>query len=147
MNYNVSFSEVIFPRVNEEISKVASESYAEDGSSLYDGIIPYSNDKPELKRLMGEAVNNIIRRLYDIITITPSNTEGVDTKLQFNVPDLDTSIEGAIAEELTDYISLFICTVWFQKKLKSRVEEYSARTTASLEKVAAMLKTRKAPTR
>ena len=67
--------------IKEETSRVASRSYAEDGSSLYDAIVIKSRDKDLIDRKITEAattVRSATERFLDL-----SHTEA-DGKLEFN---------------------------------------------------------------
>lgn len=66
--------------IEEETSRVASRSYAEDGSSLYDAIVIKSRDKDLIDRKITEAattVRSATERFLDL-----SHTEA-DGKLEF----------------------------------------------------------------
>lgn len=139
-------SSSIYPLIDEEISRVAAMEYSDNGDALYDAIVLHSNDKDEIKRLQGDAINTLVKRNYDIITIVPNNAQGLPG-LQFNVPDLDASTEGIIRDEITRYIVLNVCAAWFQARAKGKVEEFANRGQVALDKASVMLHTRKAPTR
>lgn len=136
----------LYDLIDEEISRVAAIEYAEDGTPLFDAIVLHSGDRNEIKRLQDDAINTIVKRNYDIITIVPRNHDRLQG-LQFNVPDLDTSTEEIIREELTRFVTLNACAAWFQSRAKNKVEEYANRGQVALDKATSMLHTRKAPTR
>lgn len=145
MTYLINSTE-LYDKIDEEISRVAAAAYSENGDSLYDSIVLHSNDKGEIERLQGDAVNSLVKRNYDIITIVPRNAQGLPG-LQFNVPDIDTSTEEIIREEIGRYIVLNVCAAWFQARAKDKVEEFAARGQVALDKASVMLHTRKAPSR
>lgn len=145
MIYLINFA-AIYDLVDEEISRVAANEFADDGTPLFDSIVLHSRDRSTIKRLHDDAINTIVKRNYDVITILPSNRDGLPG-LQFNVPDLDTSTEGMIGEELTRFVTLNVCAAWFQSRAKVKVEEYANRGQVALDKASAMLHTRKTPTR
>ena len=136
----------LYDKIDEEISRVAANEYTDGGDPMYDHIVLHSNDRGEISRLQGDAVNTLVKRNYDIITIVPNNSQGLPG-LQFNVPDLDTTTEDIIRDEITRYIVLNTCAAWFQARAKDKVEEYTNRGQVALDKAVAMLHTRKAPTR
>lgn len=136
----------IYDLIDEQISRVAAAEYSEDGTSLYDAIVLHSNDRNEIRRLQDDAINTVVKRNYDVVTIIPRNQDGLPG-LQFNVPDIDSSTEGIIRQELTSFIVLNVCAAWFQSRIKTKVEEFAARGQVALDKASTMLHTRKAPTR
>ena len=136
----------IYNLVDEEISRVAATEYSEDGTPLFDAIVLHSGDRNEIRRLQDDAINTIVKRNYDVITIVPRNQEGMPG-LQFNVPDIDSSTEGIIREELTRFVVLNVCAAWFQARAKTKVEEFANRDQVALDKASTMLHTRKAPRR
>ena len=145
MLYYIDYT-AIFPSIDEEISRVAASEYSDAGESLYDAITLHSNDAEEIRRLEDDAVNTLVKRNYDIVTIVPNNNLGIPA-LQFNVPDLDTSTECIIRDEIRRFIVLNVCAAWFQARARGKVEEFALRGQAALDKASTMLHTRKAPTR
>lgn len=145
MTYLISSAD-IYDLVDEEVSRVAANAYSDTGASLYDNVVLHSKDRGEVKRLQDDAINTIVKRNYDVITIVPRNEDGLPG-LQFNVPDIDESTEDIIQEELTRFVVLNVCAAWFQSRAKDKVEEFANRGQAALDKASSMIHTRKAPTR
>lgn len=145
MIYTIN-SATIYNLANEEISRAAAAAYSEDGVSLYDSVVLHSNDADEVARLQGDAVNTIVKRTWDVVTILTSDSSG-NPRLQFDVPDMDSSLEAAVTAELTRFIVLNIAAAWFQSRAKDRVEEFANRAQVALDKVSHYLHTRKTPTR
>lgn len=136
----------IYSLIDEEISRVAAAEYSEDGTPLYDAVVLHSGDRNEIRRLQDDAINTIVKRNYDVVTIVPRNSDGLNG-LQFNVPDIDNSTEYIIREELTRFVVLNVCAAWFQSRAKAKVEEFANRGQVALDKASSMLHTRKAPRR
>lgn len=136
----------LYDLIYEEISRVAKDEFSEDGTSLYEAIVLHSADRDDINRLQDDAVNTLVKRMYDIVTILPRNAAGLPG-LQFNVPDLDTSTEDIISEEISRFIVLNTVSAWFQRKLNAKAPEFAARSQVALDKAAQMLHTRKAPQR
>lgn len=141
--------ERLFPLIEEEVSRVADETYADDGSSLYDAIIITSNDLNTIHRLEDDAVNTLIRRVQDICTYT-AEREGIDeegedvilpAEMEFDVPDFDEHLEEVTDAEITRYIVLNTCAAWFQSRCTSKVEEYTLRGQVAMDKAVEYLKT------
>ena len=145
MNYAINRSN-LFPLIDEEVSRVASETYADDGTPLYDNIIITANDKDTITRLEDDAINALVKRTYDICTLLPE-TETDNAELVFYVPGFDTSMEDATSREITRYIVLNTCAAWFQSRCTGRVEEYTARGQVAQDKAVTLLKSIKAPSR
>lgn len=145
MDYTI-INTAIYDLVDEEISRVADDAYAEDGTPLYDGIVLHSKDKAEIKRLQADAINTIVRSLYDLVPIKPSDKDG-NPVLSFYVPDIDTSTEPIIAEELNRFVVLSICYLWLRAHAADKAEDYATRANDAISKASALLHTRKRPTR
>lgn len=133
----------LYPLIDEEISRVAASSYGDDSSPLYDSIVLHSNDRDEIVRLVGDASNAIVKRNYDILTVLP----GENPVFSFCTPDIPEGYEDIADDELTRFIVLNVCAAWFQARAKDKVEEFSLRGQAALDKASAILHTRKAPQR
>lgn len=145
MEYTI-INTAIYDLVDEEISRIANNAYAEDGTPLYDGIVLHSKDKSEIERLQADAINTIVRSLYDLVTIKPSDQEG-NPVLSFYVPDIDTSTEPIIAEELNNFIVMSVCYRWLRAHAADKADDYATRANDAISKASALLHTRKAPTR
>lgn len=130
--------------IDEEVSKVADEAYAENGASLYDSVILTEKDAALVDRLLGEAVRSLVTRTYDICKYVSDDTYG-NTRLLFYVPDFDETMEDAVKDGINVFLALSVCTELFQSRRAQAVPEYSARAQASLEKAVTLLKSRKSP--
>lgn len=145
MTYLINSTE-LYDKIDEEISRVAVREYTDDDTPMYDAVVLHSNDAGEIRRLQGDAVNTLVKRNYDIVTIVPNNPQGLPG-LSFNVPDLETSTEDIIREEISRFIVLNVCAAWFQARAKDKVEEFANRSQVALDKASVMLHTRRAPIR
>lgn len=145
MNYVIDRKK-LFPLIDEEVSRIANETYADDGTSLYDNIIILSTDKPKIEQLEGDVINDFIKRTFDICTLLPQ-TETENAELVFNVPGFDVTMEDVVVQEITRYIVLGTCAAWFRSRCTGRVEEYTARAQEAMGKAVTLLKSIKAPSR
>lgn len=135
-------------RIDEEVSNVADEAYSDNGASLYDSIILTEKDSEEVDRFIDTAVSSFVTRAFDICKYyyqTESSSLQTNEKLEFYVPDLDETMEPAIIEEISKYITLFVCTCVFQTRRPSVVPQYTERTQAAMNRAIALLKSRKSP--
>jgi hypothetical protein len=130
--------------IDEEVSRAADEAYGEDGSSLYDSVVLTERDRDTVNRFIDDAVNLLVRRAFDV-TKYATDTVSLLPKLVFYVPDFDESTAGALAKEIDRYIVLYAATSVFQGRRASLVPEYTPRTQAAMDKVIALLKSRKHP--
>ncbi len=135
-------------RIDEEVSNVADEAYSDNGASLYDSIILTEKDSEEVDRFIDTAVSSFVTRAFDICKYyyqTESSSLQTNEKLEFYVPDLDETMEPAIIEEISKYITLFVCTCVFQTRRPSVVPQYTERTQAAMNRAITLLKSRKSP--
>ena len=128
--------------VTEEVSRIAGNSFSDDGASLYDSIAIHSRDADTVSRLIRDAVDAIVKRTADICTYVPS-----PEALSFYAPDMDASKEPQVAAELTRAISLSAVAGWLKDCKPDRATEYTERANAALDIAVGILKTRKQPTR
>lgn len=144
MEYTVDI-DAILPMVEKEVSRAASLSFDDEGSSLYDAYKLLARDTDTIKEYIGDAVSTIFVRLFDIAT--RSETEG-KLMMEFNVPDFDASMENEVIKELNRYITLMTCCSWFQEKGAAALSEsYEKRAGRALDKAHTLLKSRKTPKR
>ena len=122
----------------EELSHVADKAYTEQGISLYDGVILTSKDDNLVDRFLEDAVNALAGRAFDICYRT---TDG----LNFDVPDFDETMEGAVFSEITRYLSLYIVASFAAQRSIPDYKEYSERAKAAQDKAIILLKSRKLP--
>lgn len=145
MYYTINNS-TIYDLIDEEISRVAATEYDDGASSLYDAVTLHSGDRNEIARLQGDAVNVIVVRLHDIVTILPDDTDG-NHRLEFFVPDMEPSSEDAARTELDMFIALNVTAAWLQSRAADRAPEFTARGQVSLDKASTILHTRRKPQR
>ena len=130
--------------VDEEVSKVADEAYAENGVSLYDSVILTEKDDNAVGRFIDEAVNGFAARTFDISKFVSTDTLGT-TKLLFYVPDFDDTMAASVESEITHYIVFSVCMDLFKSRRAQAVPEYEARALSSINKAVTLLKSRKSP--
>lgn len=151
--YYIIDKESLYDRIDEEVSRVADEAYADSGDSLYDSIVLTSRDRNLVGRHIDDAVTALVRRAFDIVKYAPeiemdANNEIHPTgrmQLYFYVPDLDETMEGAIKEEISRYIALYAAASIFESRHISVVPQYTERIKASMDRAVTLLKSRKHP--
>lgn len=138
----------LYDRIDEEVSRVADESYTENGQSSYDSIVLTSRDRDLVERHIDDAVTSFVRRAFDICKYSPEMEDDEPTgrmQLFFYVPDLDETMEDTIKEEISRYITLYAAAMVFESRHVASVPQYGERITASLDRAIALLKSRKSP--
>ena len=136
----------LYSLIDQEVSRVANETYADDGTSLYDNIIVTSNDRTAIERLENDAIDSFVKRTFDICTPVYDNGE-TESGLAFDVPGFDAAMGPATEREITRYIVFSTCAGWFRSRCVSRVEEFSALAKEAMDKAVTFLKSIKAPER
>lgn len=135
-------------RIDEEVSHVANEAYADNGQSLYDSIIVTEKDDEVVGRYIDDAINAFVNRTFDICKYfyaTDTNESQPSERLQFYVPDFDETMEDATMEEITKFIVLFACSSLLQTRRPLVVPQFNERMQAALTKAVTLLKSRKSP--
>ena len=138
----------LYDRIDEEVSRVADESYTENGQSSYDSIVLTSRDRDLVERHIDDAVTSFVRRAFDICKYSPEMEGDEPTgrmQLFFYVPDLDETMEDTIKEEISRYITLYVAAMVFESRHVASVPQYGERITASFDRAIALLKSRKSP--
>ena len=136
-SYYVNTNKVL-PLIEREISRVAASAFAEDGSPLYDAIIPYSRDVDVLKELIEDALTAMLTRLSDIATLS-SNL------LEFDIPEERTHDINTIGKAIDRYVVMNVCSAWMIQKYAVKAEEFGARSTDAIEKVERLLREKLPP--
>ena len=137
--------------IEEEVSKVADEAYADGGQALYDSIVVTEKDWPDIDRLMEDALNAFVAREHSISAYSPVTARGGDyysdipiiMRLELFLPDFDTSRWKAAITQLDRYVSLYVCAELFQSRRAEKVPVYTERCKGALESAIALLKTRR----
>ncbi len=132
--------DTLYSQIFEEVSRVANEAYDDTGASLYDAIIPTSQDNATIDRLQDDAIDALLKRTVDICKIDGD-------VLRFDVPDYDEDFAGVTSWEISRFITMNVCAAWFQSRMPSKVEEYTLRGQTAMDKAVTYLKTIKAPSR
>lgn len=150
MYYTINYT-ALWPLIDEEVSRVADNSYTEQGVSQYDLIHLTSRDRDTVQRLIDDAVSKIVAREGDICKYAPQaiingNDTTVVARLLFYVPDMDTSSEGEVTKELTRYIVFYVTASHLGEKRPERAQQYITLAQSALDKAVILLKTRKSPT-
>lgn len=123
--------------VAEEVSRVANAAYSDDGVSLYDSISIKSRDADTVSRMIRDGLDAVVNRTADICTVIPS-----PLALSLYAPDMDSTKENVVKDELDRAISLWAVSAWLKETFPVRFEEYAARSGAALQNAIVMLKTR-----
>lgn len=138
MDYTIDFN-AILPVVEEEVSRVASRSYSDDGSALYDGIKIVSRDEATLKRLLSDVTDVLLARFHDFVAAVSKDPNVVD----FYLPDLPDYYEERIRTVLDRYVSMGIVGRWLQERGGSEFQMYLDRSEASITEAELLMVTRK----
>ena len=118
----------ILPQIEREISRVAASAYSDNGTPLYDAIIPYSRDEVVLKEMIEDALSAMLTRLSDIATMTSGLFE-------FDIPEERTHDITTIGKAIDRFVVMNVCSPWMIQKHPIKAEEFGARSTDALEKV------------
>lgn len=143
MRFNID-KHTVLALVTEEVSRVADESFAENGESLYDSVILTSKDADTIERFFADACHELIRRTFDICE-SFSLTD--DFWINYYIPDFDETNSEVTREELERYLSLQICASLFKSRRALAVPEYSERAAKAMDTAVTLLKSRKTPIR
>lgn len=135
MEYKIEH-DTIMDIVKEEISRVASRSYSEDGSPLYDGLRLVSRDYDTLDRLLGDMFNTLVSRFRNFVAPGTLCTDEV----VFNLPDL--SDNDYITSLLDRFLSMGIVGKWLQEKGNGESAMYLERANAILGEAELLMMTR-----
>lgn len=138
MDWNIDIDN-IYNLVDEEVSRAADSAYSDDGVSLYDNVVLSARDKDTVLRFIGDAVQGIQARLFDVARIISP------TEVHFHLPDFDPSYETSAKAELTRYIVMAVCASLFRQTRAVLVQEYTDRAQLAINNAVVMLKTRKSP--
>lgn len=137
MDYTID-SSTIFPIVEEEVSREASQAYSADGVSLYDGIKMISRDEAKKKRMMSEALAAIKIQCNRFLThgeVTEPDSEPTSIVLTFGVSDR--RLKGKEESILTIFRSMavnFILNKFFASKNQSELAaKYDAMALADVQ--------------
>lgn len=137
MEYQIDRN-ALLARVEEEVSHIADESYADTGQSLYDTIVITEKDRSRALRLLEDAVSLFIRRTFDICR------RAYDI-LVFSVPDFDETMEDTVKDDISDYLVYYAVSTICQSRKAERVQEYTTRAQEAFDKAVVLLKSRKHP--
>lgn len=151
--YYIIDKDALRGRVEEEVSRVADEAYADSGDSLYDSVVLTSRDEDMVGRFIDDAVSSFVRRTFDICEYSPeTETDGSGqtrltgrTLLRLHVPDFDKTMEDRAMEEISEFIALYAATSVFQSRRPAVVPQYTDMAKAAMDRAVALLKSRKYP--
>lgn len=136
MEYTVD-SEKIMAVVEEEVSRVASRSYSDDGSALYDGIRTISRDKDTLYRMLSDMFVVIMSRFRLFLSEMSENA------IAFALPDLPDYLEERIVSCLNRFIAMGIVAKWLEEKGITESGIYQERSTTAINEAELLMMTRK----
>lgn len=131
----------VYPRIEEEISRVASQAYSQDGVPLYDNIVLKSRDRGTIDAYIEDALNTIVAQTEHLSRRTPEGD------IEVSNPDMDPSQEEYAVQELARFVVLNTVSAWLQDRFADRAPEYAARGQAALTKAITILHQRTTPTR
>lgn len=124
--------------IDERIARAADVAYAEDGSSLYDQIINTSRDRDTIDDMILRSRDAIVARFYDIASVDGNSFD-------LNIPDFPVDSEGHLEETINTFIINDVCRRWFEQKRPAIVPEYTALAQSAMDRLAALVRTRKDP--
>lgn len=139
ITYTINESELL-ESVKEEVAKVAASAYAGDGTPLYESINIFSSEEGVVSNLIMDGVDEIVNRMCDVCLLG-------STGIEFDVPDINSSLAGKAWNALDRYIVLQTCSSWFHRKYPQVAESYHADAMAEMTKAVRVLLTRVKPTR
>lgn len=117
------------------MSHEAGKAYSSDGTSLYDAVVIYSNDKDLVKLWINYAMAQVVARFYDV-------ANGTVGGITLTLPDRDTANDDLIKQEIDNYIVATTCAKWFESHLASAVQTYTGMATASMQSLVMMIRHR-----
>ena len=128
----------ILPLIEREISRVAVSAYSDNGTPLYDAIIPYSRDEVVLKEMIEDALSAMLTRLSDVATLSSGLFE-------FDIPEERTHDINTIGKVIDRFVVMNVCSAWMLQKYPVKAEEFGARSTDALDKVDRLLREKLPP--
>lgn len=140
----------LYEGVFEEVSRVADEAY-DGGVSLYDSIVLTERDRNLVERFIDDAASAMVRRMADVCKFvqetsgTPPTPTG-RRKLQFNLPDADTT-ETDLTSALDRFLTVHATNAVLQERAANRVPEYTTRTQNAMDEFVSLARKRQAPSR
>lgn len=138
MKYDIDFDKIL-PVVEEEVSRVASRSYSDDGSALYDGIRIVSRDEETLRRLHGDVTDVLLAKFHSFV----ASVFKEPNVIEFYLPDLPDYYEERIKTVLDRFVSMGIVGRWLQERGGSEFQMYLERSEASIAEAELLMLTRK----
>lgn len=143
----------------EELSGIAQRAYAEDGTSLYDGIVPHSGDVARMCLMVDEATGLLMERLrlvLDSYDVKPNAAffapaeEGDEVRgdlhrIFVSTPDLPG--DGTVAMDVRRYLVLYLVAQFTRERYKTVAEEYGKMCASQLTLAVGGLLRRKTPIR
>lgn len=154
MTYDIDIDK-LYDLIDEETSRVAAQSATQDGQPLYDVTHILTMDKDTIGRYLKDALDSLLQRTFNVATFLPAEedtdeegeTISLPPRIYFNVEDFDDSMTAATHQEITRYITLAVCSLWFTEKGLRESEVYAQRGKAALDKAIQLIYSRKKPER
>lgn len=144
--------DALYALVDAEVSKVADEAYAEDGTSLYDTIVLTLKDRGTIDGFFPDGLYSFARAISDIASYYElgsyiGSTPVVKPTLEVYVPDFDRTQAKAVEAQIDRYLVLYACNALFQQRRSILVPEYTNRVQWAMDNAITLLRKRIAPTR
>ena len=124
--------------VEEEISRVASRTYTDNGEALYDKIRIISRDAATIERLLTDVTNTLLSRFRILVSLEDNDKD----KIIFNLPDLSEHFEDRIETVLDRYLSMGVVGKWLQELGNAEAAMYLERANASINEAELLMLTR-----
>lgn len=140
----------------EELSGIAQRAAADDGSSLYDAVIPHSNDAERLCDMLDDALSVMLAKLRDVQDFTDcrpasaysdTQTGGSVRRVFLYLPDLPESGSDIIGRDMRRYFVLYVVAQLLRERYKPLAEEYGTMCDSQLTLAVSQLLRREMPRR
>ena len=144
--------DALYALVDAEVSKVADEAYAEDGTSLYDTVVLTLKDRDTIDAFFPDGLHALCRAISDIASYYEigayiGSTPAVKPTMQVYVPDFDRTQEKAVEAQIDRYLVLYACNALFHQRRTVLVPEYTNRVQWAMDNAITLLRKRITPTR
>lgn len=122
--------------IEEEVSRVASRSYSEQGGSLYDAIKVISRDRPTLSRMLNEANSVVVTTCHRFLDHDTDAVEQGKLKYGFTTTAGERRTQGKEAM-VTDLIrnalmKMVVSKFFLQKGMDTEAQKYDQQAAADL---------------
>ena len=146
MYYTIN-KEALHPAIDAEVSRIADEAYAEDGTALYDSVVITEKDWPAVDGYLEDAAGLLVRQNADIARHAAPDVGQTAARILFYVPDMAANQESAVTAECSRFMAVYAACALLQSRRPTAVPELTSRIQQALDNVKSMLRKREAPSR